>query len=132
MHGGGPPVSPGKPLDKAYKEENVELVRAGCCNLRHHVQNALKFGVRVVVAVNQFATDTQSELQAVLDEALAAGASEAVVSNHWCANACLHTHMHACTYIHSCTDAHTPRSPLLMRTCPLTHSAQGQGRRRRR
>ena len=33
MHGGGPPVTAGKPLDQAYKNENVELVQKGCCNL---------------------------------------------------------------------------------------------------
>ena len=33
MHGGGPPVTAGKPLDQAYKSENVELVQKGCCNL---------------------------------------------------------------------------------------------------
>ena len=33
MHGGGPPVTAGKPLDQTYKSENVELVQKGCCNL---------------------------------------------------------------------------------------------------
>ena len=33
MHGGGPPVTAGKPLDQTYKSENVELVQMGCCNL---------------------------------------------------------------------------------------------------
>ena len=33
MHGGGPPVTAGKPLDQTYKNENVELVQKGCCNL---------------------------------------------------------------------------------------------------
>jgi len=30
MHGGGPPVVAGKPLDAAYRTENVELVRRRC------------------------------------------------------------------------------------------------------
>merc|ERR1711988_224549 len=33
MHGGGPPVSAGKPLDHVYKDENLDLVKAGCANL---------------------------------------------------------------------------------------------------
>jgi formyltetrahydrofolate synthetase len=46
-HGGGPAVEPGKPLDKAYTQENVELVAKGVCNLQHHIRNAIKFGVQV-------------------------------------------------------------------------------------
>ncbi|KAL4452211.1 hypothetical protein ABPG75_007873 [Micractinium tetrahymenae] len=82
MHGGGPPVVAGKPLDHAYKTENLELVRAGCCNLARHIANAKKFGVPVVVAVNRFATDTDAELEVVRQEALAAGAEDAVVAQH--------------------------------------------------
>ncbi|MBU1878131.1 MAG: formate--tetrahydrofolate ligase, partial [Chloroflexi bacterium] len=52
MHGGGPNVAPGKPLDKAYTEENLELLKAGLPNLVQHIENARKFGVPVVVAVN--------------------------------------------------------------------------------
>lgn len=33
MHGGGPPVVAGTPLNHAYTSENVELVNKGCCNL---------------------------------------------------------------------------------------------------
>ena len=40
MHGGGSPVSAGKPLPQEYKEENVELVKKGCCNLVKHIENA--------------------------------------------------------------------------------------------
>lgn len=53
--------------------ENLELVRAGCCNLARHIANAQKFGVPVVVAINRFATDTDAELEVVRQEALAAG-----------------------------------------------------------
>ena len=53
MHGGGPPVMAGRPLDHAYKAENVELVRAGCCNLEKHVRNMRAYGVPVVVALNR-------------------------------------------------------------------------------
>jgi formyltetrahydrofolate synthetase len=83
MHGGGPPVTAGQPLAQAYKQENVDLVVQGAANLAKHVQNARKFGVQVVVAVNQFATDTEAEIQAVCRVAKEAGALDAVVSNHW-------------------------------------------------
>ena len=83
MHGGGPPVSAGRPLGKEYTEENLTLVSAGCCNLVKHIQNAKKFGVEVVVAINQFKTDTDAEMDAVRNASLAAGAFDAVVSNHW-------------------------------------------------
>ena len=42
MHGGGPDVKPGKPLDRAYTEENVALLQAGCSNLIAHIQTVLK------------------------------------------------------------------------------------------
>jgi formate--tetrahydrofolate ligase len=82
MHGGGPPVTAGRPLDRAYTEEAVELVTAGCCNLARHVENVLKFGVPVVVAINAFGSDTPAELAAVRAAALAAGARAAVVCEH--------------------------------------------------
>uniref|UniRef100_A0A7S2VHP3 formate--tetrahydrofolate ligase n=1 Tax=Entomoneis paludosa TaxID=265537 RepID=A0A7S2VHP3_9STRA len=83
MHGGGPPVSAGKPLAVEYTQEHVELVTKGAANLVKHIENARKFGVNVVVAVNQFKSDTAAELEAVRQAALAAGAHNAVVSNHW-------------------------------------------------
>jgi formyltetrahydrofolate synthetase len=58
MHGGGPDVTAGKPLDSVYKEENLDLVRAGCANLQHHIRNVAKFGVRCVVAVNRCGVNT--------------------------------------------------------------------------
>ena len=53
MHGGGPDVVAGKPLDHVYKEENLELVEKGCANLIHHIKNIKKFGVKAVVAINR-------------------------------------------------------------------------------
>lgn len=82
IHGGGPPVVAGKPLDHVYKTEDVGLVRAGCCNLARHISNIRNFGVPVVVAINKFASDTDAELAAVREEALAVGASDAVVCEH--------------------------------------------------
>ena len=83
MHGGGPKVVAGKPLNAAYTEENLDLLRAGLGNLQHHIKNALGFGVPVVVAVNSFATDTQAEVELVRQAALEAGAEDAVVCTHW-------------------------------------------------
>ena len=48
-------VTPGLPIPDVYRTENVELVRAGCNNMAKHIQNAVKFGVPVVVAINKFA-----------------------------------------------------------------------------
>lgn len=83
MHGGGPKVTPGKPLDKAYTDENLELLRAGLPNLLRHVANAKKFGVPVVVAVNNFATDTEAEINLIRQAAIDAGAEDAVKCTHW-------------------------------------------------
>ena len=83
MHGGGPKVSPGAPLDKAYTEENLELLEAGLCNLGAHIQNALRFGIPVVVAVNAFSTDTPAELEMIREYAVAQGAEDSVVTKHW-------------------------------------------------
>ncbi len=83
MHGGGPKVVAGKPLAPEYIEENLELLEKGLPNLERHIQNALKFGVNVVVAVNSFANDTQAEVELVRQAAIQAGAMDAVVSRHW-------------------------------------------------
>jgi formyltetrahydrofolate synthetase len=83
MHGGGPPVSAGKPLAKEYTEENIPLVVKGCANLCKHIENAKKFGVQVVVAINQFKSDTAAEMEAIRKASMDAGAHDAVVSNHW-------------------------------------------------
>ena len=83
MHGGGPKVVAGKPLASEYTDENLELLKAGLPNMERHIQNALKFGVNVVVAVNSFATDTPAEVELVRKAALEAGAMDAVVSTHW-------------------------------------------------
>jgi len=82
MHGGGPKVVAGKPLDSAY-DENLDLLRAGLGNLKHHIKNALAYGVNVVVAVNSFATDTPAEVELVRQAALEAGAEDSVVCTHW-------------------------------------------------
>uniref|UniRef100_A0A0W0F933 C-1-tetrahydrofolate synthase, cytoplasmic n=1 Tax=Moniliophthora roreri TaxID=221103 RepID=A0A0W0F933_MONRR len=83
MHGGGPEVTPGKPLHDTYTKENLGILKEGCKNLVQHIKNSRKFGVKVIVAINQFATDTPAELALIREEALAGSADAAVVSNHW-------------------------------------------------
>jgi methylenetetrahydrofolate dehydrogenase (NADP+)/methenyltetrahydrofolate cyclohydrolase/formyltetrahydrofolate synthetase len=83
MHGGGPKVVAGKPLDYAYTVENLDLLRAGLPNLQHHIRNAKKYGVNVVVAINSFKDDTQAEVELIRKAAIEAGAEDAVVCRHW-------------------------------------------------
>ncbi|MEW6180531.1 MAG: formate--tetrahydrofolate ligase [Chloroflexota bacterium] len=84
MHGGGPKVVAGKPLDHAYTNENLDLLRAGLGNLLAHIGIARKFGVPVVVAINRFATDTEAELNLIRKVAVEeGGAEDAVICNHW-------------------------------------------------
>jgi formyltetrahydrofolate synthetase len=84
MHGGGPKVVAGKPLDKMYTDENLDLLKAGLPNMLHHIKTARKFGIPVVVAVNTFATDTPAELEMIRKAAVEeGGAEDAVVCRHW-------------------------------------------------
>ena len=82
-HGGGPKVVLGRPLDPAYTEENLSLLQAGMPNLLAHIKNSRRFGVPVVVAINSFPTDTWAEVNAIKEAALGAGASDAVLAEHW-------------------------------------------------
>ena len=83
MHGGGPKVTAGAPLDPAYIDENLELLEAGLGNLVAHIENAKRFGIPVVVAVNSFKDDTEAEVELVRKASIEAGASDAAVSRHW-------------------------------------------------
>ena len=83
VHGGGPEVKAGAPLAPEYTQENVELLRSGCSNLAKHIANAKSYGLPVVVAINKMSSDTDKEHQVIKEEALKAGAADAIVSNHW-------------------------------------------------
>ena len=83
MHGGGPKVVSGQPLDPAYSEENLPLLEAGFANLQKHIENACMFGVPVVVGINTFVTDTEPELKLVQRLSREAGAFDAVICQHW-------------------------------------------------
>ena len=82
MHGGGPRVVPGKPLDEAYTKSNPQLVENGCVNLAAHIETVRKAGINPVVCINSFYTDTPEEVAIVRRAAEASGARVAV-SQHW-------------------------------------------------
>ena len=82
MHGGGPAVKPGAPLSEEYTKENLELVEKGCDNLLAHIDIVKKSGVRPVVCLNSFVTDTKAEIELVRRIAEEAGAL-AALSEHW-------------------------------------------------
>jgi len=84
MHGGGFEFIPGKGVDRVLMEkENVEAVLKGCSNLEKMIENMKLFGVPAVVAINHFESDTEAEVNAVRERALAAGAEDAVTSKVW-------------------------------------------------
>ena len=74
MHGGVAKDDLGK--------ENVAAVEAGLVNLGRHIQNVKKFGVPVVVGVNNFTTDTPAEFEAVKKYCADLGV-DAVLCTHW-------------------------------------------------
>ena len=63
-------------------EENVEAVQKGYVNLQRHIRNMKRYGVPVVVVVNKFATDTDAELNQVIDLCKADDA-DAYISDGW-------------------------------------------------
>lgn len=82
MHGGGPVVKPGIPLDEAYCKENLPLLEKGCENLIAHIETVKKSGVRPVVCINSFHTDTKAEVDFIRKIAEQNGAL-AAFSEHW-------------------------------------------------
>ena len=82
MHGGGPAVKPGMPLDEAYSTENLGLLEKGCENLIAHIETVKKSGVRPVVCINSFYTDTDAEVALVRKISEQHGAL-AALSEHW-------------------------------------------------
>jgi len=82
MHGGGPKVVAGKPLDDAYTKENIALVEKGCENMVHLINVIRKAGINPVVCINRFYSDTDEECKVVRRIAEAAGA-RCAESKHW-------------------------------------------------
>ncbi len=82
MHGGGPTVVAGLALPEEYTRENLALLEKGLPNLAHHIGIVRKSGIRPVVCINKFVTDTKEEIAMVRRAAEAAGA-RCAVSDHW-------------------------------------------------
>ncbi|MBQ1544825.1 MAG: formate--tetrahydrofolate ligase [Clostridia bacterium] len=82
MHGGGPEVVPGRPLPDAYTTENLELLEKGCENLFHHVNNVIKSGIKPVVCINKFYTDTDAEIELIRRLCKERGV-RCALSEHW-------------------------------------------------
>ena len=67
---------------KELNTENLDAVKKGFANLEKHIENVKKFGVPAIVAINNFPTDTQAEVDYVLKRCKELGA-EAVLSEVW-------------------------------------------------
>lgn len=83
LHGGAPDVKPGQSLPIEYTQENTVLVQKGVTNLCKQIENAKSFGVPVVVAINKFESDTNTEIEIIKEASIKAGANAAVATNHW-------------------------------------------------
>jgi len=82
MHGGGPKVVAGLPLDPSYTKENLGLVEKGVVNLIHHIGIVKQAGINPVVCINSFHTDTKDEIALIRRLVEAAGA-RCALSSHW-------------------------------------------------
>lgn len=74
MHGGVKKEDLGK--------ENVAALEAGLANLGRHMTNVARFGIRPVVAVNRFGTDTPAEHEAI-KKYCAKHEVESFICTHW-------------------------------------------------
>ncbi len=62
--------------------ENVDAVKKGCENLKRHIENITKFGVPVIVAINDYVTDTKEEHAAIINYCKEIGV-QCKISSHW-------------------------------------------------
>ena len=62
--------------------QNIAAVRAGGANLKQHIENLAKFGVKPTVAINHFHSDTEAEVDEIRDLAASYG-TQAVICRHW-------------------------------------------------
>jgi formate--tetrahydrofolate ligase len=74
MHGGV--------IVKDLGTENVKAVEKGCDNLIQHIDNMRKFGVEIVVSINKFTKDSDSELD-IVSERLKDFDCKVIVASHW-------------------------------------------------
>lgn len=68
-------------LKKVSEPDEAALI-AGFANLDKHLENIQRFGVKAVVAINRFTTDTESELELLIGHCRNQGIP-AVVANVW-------------------------------------------------
>ncbi len=64
------------------KNENVKALKKGLVNLERHINNTRKFGLPVTIAVNHFITDSDKEMNALLDFCKTQGV-KASKCTHW-------------------------------------------------
>ena len=62
--------------------ENLDAVTMGCKNLERHIENIRKFGVPVIVAINDYVTDTEREHAAIINYCKNIGV-QCKISSHW-------------------------------------------------
>ncbi|MCZ6695729.1 MAG: formate--tetrahydrofolate ligase [Acidobacteria bacterium] len=67
----------------SWRRPDPKATRRGCSNLAKHIENVRAFGVPAIVAINRFESDTQEEVDAVVEEAGRAGATAAVPIEVW-------------------------------------------------
>ncbi|MDH3609586.1 MAG: formate--tetrahydrofolate ligase [Gammaproteobacteria bacterium] len=82
MHGGGPPVIPGKPLADEYTHKNLSLLEQGMENLWAHIDIIEQSGLSTVVCINHFNTDYAEEINYV-EHALENSDKSVAVSKHF-------------------------------------------------
>lgn len=51
-----------------FENPGIEFLKAGFENLQKHIENAFKYGLKPIVAINHFFSDTEEEIQFVKDE----------------------------------------------------------------
>ena len=62
--------------------ENVDAVTMGCKNLERHIENIGKFGVPLIVTINDYVTDTEKEHAAIINYCKNIGV-QCKISSHW-------------------------------------------------
>lgn len=67
---------------KSLNRSNQKAVKGGLENLEKHIENVLQFGIQPVVAINRFVSDTDAEIQIVIDKCESLGV-KAVLCNVW-------------------------------------------------
>lgn len=67
---------------KDIKEPNLSALKEGLCNLGRHLDNLKKFGVPVVVGINQFTADSDEEHQAIKQYCESKNVNS-FLCNHW-------------------------------------------------